>query len=213
MLDARNTLLQHTLVGVFTAILAFVFYSLLGIRWSTTFARISFIFLFIALMIGPIMRLKWTREVKPLSHSWRWRSEFGIWFTITGLIHVCFVLNGRPHWSFIKSLGGGIGGGGYGLASLIGYIALFWALILAATSFGKAIKFLGFETWKWIHNFVYVVFYLVAAHLIYFQFFSSHGGGPDWFGYTSVVMMILVVLFQFLAFLKSASESKEKLRH
>jgi len=212
-MDTRNTLLQHILVAIFSIILLSLFVFVLDIKESTAFARTSFILLFITMGIGPLMKLKKPKDVSsPLKTPWTWRSEFGLWFTITGLLHVVFVLNGRPNWNILKSLGGGIGGGGYGLANLLGYIALIWAVILAITSFGKVIKFLGVKSWKWLHSFAYVLFYLVATHLIYFQFFSNYGGGPDWFGWTAVVMTIIIIGAQSMAFIKTIINKRNTAR-
>ncbi len=209
MMDAKNTFLQHLLVAILSLGLAFVFQTQ-GIGWSTAFARTSFVLLFLTLFIGPFVKLKEPKTVSnPLKSPWYWRSELGIWFTITGLIHFYFVMGGRPKWSIVKVLGGFTGGGGYGLANLLGLIALVLSLILAATSFGKVIRYLGVETWKWLHSFTYVVFYLVATHFIYFQFFSTYGGGPDWFGYLGIVMTILIILLQFSAFVKAVRERQK----
>ncbi len=202
-MDTKNTLLQHFIVAVFTLGLAFVFNHFLGIRWSTSFARVSFILLFLTLLIGPVMKLRKPQAVSsPLKLPWSWRSELGIWFTIASLIHVYFVMGGRPQWDLMKALGGGIGGGGYGLANLIGLVGLVWALVLTATSFGKVIKWLGVESWRWLHSFTYVIFYLVTAHALYFQFFSTYGGGPDGFGYMYLAMFAVITILQLAAFAK-----------
>lgn len=203
-MDAKNTLTQHLAVGAFTLLLAFGFHYLMGVRWSTTFARVSFILLFLTLVIGPATKLKKpSRSFSPLRLPWSWRSELGIWFTIASIAHFYFVMEGRPQWSLVKALGGGVGGGGYGLSNFLGLVALVWSVILTATSFGKVIKALGVESWRWLHSFTYVVFYLVSAHLIYFQFFSTYGGGPDRFGYVSLAMMGVVTGLQAAAFLKT----------
>ncbi len=209
-MDAKNTLVQHIVVGFFTLLLAFGFHYLLSIRWSTAFARVSFILLFLTLIIGPVTKLKKpSRVFSPLQLPWSWRSELGIWFTISSLLHFYFVMGGRPQWNLVKALGGGVGGGGYGLANFIGLLALIWSLILTATSFGKVIKALGIDSWRWLHSFTYVIFYLVSSHLVYFQFFSTYGGGPDRFGYASILMMVLVITLQTGAFLKTVLSEKK----
>lgn len=203
-MDAKNTPLQHLTVGTLALGLAFVFHFLFDTHWATAFARVSFVLLFLTLIIGPLMKLREpTRVSSPLQSPWFWRSELGIWFTLTALAHFYFIMDGRPKWNFVKVLGGGVGGGGYGLANLLGLIALVWALILTTTSFGKVIAFLGVESWKWLHSFAYVIFYLVAGHFIYFQFFSTYGGGPDWFGYTALVMTLTIIALQLAAFTKA----------
>jgi sulfoxide reductase heme-binding subunit YedZ len=196
-MDAKNTLWQHLIVGISSVGLALIFKFLLNNSWSVSFARVSFILLFLVLAIGPIMRMK--KSVKDLESFFTplsWRGELGIWFFITGLTHFIFVLLRRPFSELIK-----IGGGGYGLTNLLGLVALVWALLLAVTSFGTVIKFLGVELWKKLHTLTYVVFYLIAAHFIYFQFFSTYGEvGPDWFGYLAVTMTAIIIILQLIAF-------------
>ncbi|MBD3249823.1 hypothetical protein GF336_07285 [Candidatus Woesearchaeota archaeon] len=211
-IDVKNTLGKHICVGIFSIGLAVILTYLFSIGWSTSFARVSFFLLFFVLIIGPIMRLIRPKEsFSVFERPWTWRGELGIWFVITSLLHFYFVMDkGFIGWSLTKALGGGIGGGGFGLANLIGLIALIMSLILAATSFNKIIKFLGIGPWRWIQSFTYVVFYLVIGHLIYFQFFTTHGSGPDWFGYTSIIMLLIVVVLQAFAFVKTVKESKRE---
>lgn len=207
-MDARNTLVQHTIVGVFSLALVSIFVFLLDVAWSTSFARVSFILLFLTLIIGPVMRLREPTQCStPLATPWSWRGELGIWFTLTALTHFIIVLSGRSFSELIK-----IGGSGYGLTNFIGLIALIWAIILACTSFGKVIAFLGVESWKWIQSFTYVIFYLVSAHFIYFQFFSDYGKiGPDWFGYIAVVMALIIILLQLTAFIITITKHRKEM--
>lgn len=197
-MDIKNTPIQHAIVCTFSLALVLIFKFLLEIHWSTSFGRTSFILLFLILIIGPIMRLKKpTESSSPLATPWSWRGELGIWFTLIALTHFIIVIANRPFSNLIK-----IGGGEFGIANLLGLVALFWALLLAVTSFGKIITFFGVGSWKWLHSLTYVIFYLVSGHLIYFQFFSTHGEvGPDWFGYTAVTMMIIIIALQLIAFI------------
>lgn len=59
---------------------------------------------------------------------------------------------------------------GFGLANLMGLTALVFALSLFATSSDKAVDYLGVSSWKWLHTLGYVVFYLIALHVVYFAF-------------------------------------------
>lgn len=207
-MDARNTLGQHLIVGIFSLGLASIFKFLLDTSWSVSFARVSFILLFLILIIGPIMRLKKPKQTSsPLFAPWSWRGELGIWFTLTAITHFIIVLMGRPLSELIS-----LGGGGYGLSNLLGLVALFWALILAATSFGKVIAFLGVDLWKWLHSLTHAVFYLVSGHFIYFQFFSTYGEiGPDWFGYLAVTMVAIIILLQLVTLLLMITKHRKKL--
>lgn len=209
VVDTQNTLLQHVVVGIFALILAVVFNLVVGMTWSTSFARISFILLFLTLIISPIMRIKKPSEPSdPMKSPWCWRGELGIWFAVTGLVHFYFAMGGHIGWDLSVAFGPG----GYGLANLMGLIALIWAIVLAVTSSNKLINYLGMKSWKWLHSFTYVVFYLVSLHVIYFQFFSEYGlknlGKPNWFGYTAVAMMIILIIMQAVAFVKSVSSNK-----
>src|SRR3989344_4013599 len=108
-MDARNTLRQHIIVGVFSFALVLIFRFLIDIQWSTSFGRVSFILLSLVLLIGPVMKIiKPTHISSPLENPWSWRGELGIWFTITALIHFFIILSGRPFSELIK-----IGGSGY----------------------------------------------------------------------------------------------------
>ena len=139
-------------------------------------------------------------------HPWVWRGELGIWFTITAFMHFLVLALDRPITSFIE-----VGGSGYALANLLGAIALFWALILSATSCSKAIRMLGFNSWKWVQSFAYLIFYLVSCHYIYFQFFSTYGEnpGPNWFGYVALTMTLLVIVLEFTAFFSVIKSQKK----
>jgi methionine sulfoxide reductase heme-binding subunit len=206
-MDIKNTPIQHTIVGIFSLVLVFILKLLLEVPWSTSFGRVSFILLFLILIIGPIMRIKKPAESSsPLATPWSWRGELGIWFTLMALAHFIIIIIDRPLSDLIK-----IGGSGFGLANLLGLVALFWALILMITSFGKIISFLNISSWKWLHSMTYVIFYLVSGHFIYFQFFSTYGEiGPDWFGYIAVTMAIIVMILQLVGFTVAVKKQKEK---
>lgn len=206
MIDAKNTFIQHTIVGAFTILVIFIFVTVFDLPLEKALGRTSFILLFLILIIGPIMKLKKPNRVfTPLAIPWSWRGELGIWFAITALGHFIIIWSENSLADLIK-----IGGGGYGLANFIGLIALLLSLILAATSFGKVIVALGVESWKWLHSFVYVVFYLVSAHFMYFQFFSSYGQvGPDWFGYMAAAMAAIVIILQIAAFITVSLKNKK----
>ena len=56
-----------------------------------------------------------------------------------------------------------------------------------------------------------MLFYLVSGHFIYFQFFSTYGEvGPDWFGYMAVVMAIIIIVLQLIAFIIAVSKHKKE---
>lgn len=208
-MDAKNSLKQHLVVAALSLGAVALFYFALDMSLPMAFARVSFFLLFIILIIGPLKKLM-HKSVKltVMIAAWSWRGELGIWFTITALTHFILLWLDRPLGQMIK-----IGGSGYSLANLIGLVALVWAVLLAITSLNKVILFLGLGVWKWVHSFTYVVFYLSVVHVVYFQFFSTHGEvGPDWFGYAMVTMAVVVVALQFMAFLREVFTHRSKLR-
>src|SRR3989339_1975983 len=96
------------------------------------------------LAIGPLAKL-W----KPAVRLVPWRREMGIWFALLALSHFIRVRD----YAALEP--------GIELPRLLGLIALFWTLILAATSSDRAVNFLGPSSWKWLHVMAYVIFYLV----------------------------------------------------
>lgn len=206
-MDTRNTFTQHLIVGIFALGLTYMFNALLSVEWPTAFGRVSFILLFLTLLIGPAMKLrKPIKASSPLEIPWTWRGELGIWFFLTGLVHFIIIWSERPFTELIR-----IGGSGFALANLMGLVALLLALLLTAASFRKVILYLGVESWKWLHSMTYVVFYLISGHYMYFQFFSTYGEvGPDWFGYMAVIMTLLIIVLQFAAFIKTVAKNHQK---
>jgi len=205
-MDVKNSPAKHFIVSFFSLCFVLIMHFLFNIEWTTSFARTAFILLFIILIIGPLFRIKVpSKKMSPMMNPWSWRGELGIWFTIMALAHFILLLIEQPLTQLIK-----IGGSGYSLTNFIGLIALIISIILSFASLGKVIKFLGVISWKVLHSLTYVVFYLVASHLIYFQFFSSYGKvGPDWFGWISVVAMTLVVILQIIAFVKIVTKQNK----
>jgi sulfoxide reductase heme-binding subunit YedZ len=203
-MDVKNTFTQHCVVGISSILSILILKFILMTTWSQALSRTSVFLLFLVLIIGPLAKLiKPAEGSNTLMMPGSWRGELGIWFAIVALSHFILVLNNIGFPSLIK-----IGGSGFALANLLGLIALIWALILTITSFRKVIVFLGASSWKWINSFVYVIFYLVIAHLVYFQFFSTYGEiGPDWFGYVAVAMAIIVIVLEAIAFVKMTRDN------
>lgn len=209
-MDAKNSPTKHIAVATVSAALIVVFRLLIEMPWPMAFARVSFILLFLILIIGPLQKLKNpAKKASATVAAWSWRGELGIWFTITALVHFILLWIDRSLGQMIR-----IGGSGYGLANVIGLVALVWAVILAITSLNAVIMFLGLKVWKWVHSFTYVVFYLVVAHIAYFQFFSTYGGGvdTDWFGYMMLGMAVIVLVLQCSAFVSVVSAHRKKLQ-
>lgn len=208
-MDAKNSPIQHVVVATLSLAVVAIFRFALDMPWPMAFARVSFIVLFLILIIGPLKKLGRTgKNTMGIAAPWEWRGELGIWFTVTALMHFILLWLDRPLFQMIR-----VGGSGYSLANLLGFVALVWAIVLAITSLQKVIVFLGLAVWKWLHGFTYVVFYLSTAHILYFQFFSTYGedAGPDWFGYTMLVMAILIMLLQAMASITVLAAHRKKI--
>lgn len=179
----------------------------------------SFVLLFLALMIGPLSNL-WKFAQRFLS----WRRELGIWFAVVAVIHGFVILDGWLQWSLMRMMGYefvpqleryALVEPGFGLANLMGLTALFFALVLAATSSDRMVNFLGVDSWKWLHYFAYVVFYISTLHAIYFLFLhfglSGHRPAPDpnWFRWPMVGMALSVVLFQIIGFISVVRRNRK----
>jgi len=171
--------LRHLLMATISVLLVYLVWWV-NSTWSPdmrlwkAFGGASFALLWFTVFIGPIARL-WD----PLTRFITWRRESGIWFVLIGLIHGYLILDGWTRWKFWEFLGYQYvaelsmylrAEPGFGLANLMGLFALILGLILLATSFDKAVGFLGISSWKWINMFAYVIFYMGALHVVYFAF-------------------------------------------
>ncbi len=175
----KTIFLRHLLMASISAILAYLVWQLnstwsLDMRLWKAFGGVTFALLWFTVFIGPMARL-W----RPLTRFITWRRESGVWFFLIGLIHAYLVLDGWARWGFWEFLGYQYAADlsmylraepGFGLANLMGLFALTLGLALAATSFDKAVAFLGISSWKWLQMFAYVIFYISALHVIYFAF-------------------------------------------
>lgn len=175
----REIVLRHVVVAAIAVIVVYAGWQIHGewdpeMRlWKSFGVGSAFLIWFVAL-IGPAARL-WP----PLTRVITWRREFGIWFALVAAVHFYLVWDGWARWDVRELLGFQYVEEldmylrfepGFGLANLMGLTALLLALVLAATSFDRAVSFLGLSSWKWLHSFTYVIFYIVALHSLYYAF-------------------------------------------
>jgi methionine sulfoxide reductase heme-binding subunit len=214
----REVMIRHTAVALTAAALTAAFW--FGrmdwdaeMRTWRAFGVASIVLLFVSLAIGPLARL-W----RPATRALRARREFGVWFAVTAVVHTVLVLDGWVEWDmgrllgyeFIPELGRTARWEpGFGLANLIGLVALAWALVLAATSSNRAVRLLGSPAWKWIHQGAHVIFYLAVLHAAYFLFmhytqsFHRVPPPPNWFRWPLVGLGLTIALLQWAAFVKT----------
>lgn len=166
----------------------------------------SVVLLALSLAIGPAGRL-----FPLLSPLGRWRRQFGIWTALTGLIHtllvlwqwVSFDLGRLMGYEFVPELGRTARlEPGFGLANLMGLVAMAWLLVLLATSSDRAMRRLGPAVWSWVQGFAHVVFYLVVLHAAYFLYMhytlSFHRAVPEpnWFRLPLLLLAGAVLVLQ-----------------
>lgn len=218
MTARTNALTRHVLVAVLAGLLVLAFWATRP-NWSPEMrlwkavGDSSLVLLVLTLAVGPLSRL-----AKPVGALLPWRRETGVWFALTAALHTVLIVDGWARWSVSRFLGyefvPQLGRAarmepGFGLANVLGAVALLWALVLAATSSDAALRRLGPRGWKWLHNASYVVFYLVALHVGYFLFlhytvsFHRQPPPPDWFRLPFLAMSLLVIALQLAAFVRT----------
>lgn len=158
------------------------------IRLEQVYGFLSTIYLYIALMISPLLmlplrealkrQLKFSRRSIGVSAAYfaLLHSGIALWGQIGGLDKLAF-LPAKLVWS--------LSGGGVGLVIL---------LIMAATSFDKVVRGMTFPWWKWLQRLGYAAalltilhVWLIGTHLAY-----------SWAQWTGVIA--LTVLFGFESF-------------
>ncbi len=228
----KELFLRHLLVGSLSFLLVYIVWSL-NSQWSydmrlwKSFGGAAFFLLWFVLFIGPFAKL-YKKANKILS----FRREVGIWFVILALIHGYLILDGWIRWDLYSLIGFQYvdkldlfvrSEPGFGLANLMGLLALFFAIVLFVTSSDKAVSFLGISSWKWLHSLAYVIFYLVLLHMVYYSFIHFNpsleriilqGGlyeypkNPLRFYY--LFLGLLVFLVQALAFVKVVYKQRKR---
>lgn len=228
LLGTRTTkqiFLRHLIVGSLAVFITYFFWASRP-EWSSDmrFWRSvgdgSYVLLFIILILGPLSRL-----FQPMISLLSWRREIGIWFALLALLHSFLILSGWVQWDMLRFLGYEFIPqaeryirleSGFGVANILGIIALFWSVILLVTSSDRAVNFLGISSWKWLHMGAYIIFYLTAVHVAYFMFmhytvsFHRSVPPPNWFRFPSLILALSVFFLQMAAFIKTILSERQK---
>lgn len=131
---------------------------LLFIRLQQAYGLICLLYWYVALMISPLGHAIGKQRMGHINFS---RRAIGVSAFFFGLLHGVVALFGQL---------GGIGQIQY-LPDLFKWSLLFGAvafcilLVLAVTSFDKAIELMTFKRWKLVHRFVYIGGVLVILHI------------------------------------------------
>ncbi|WP_100183253.1 ferric reductase-like transmembrane domain-containing protein [Candidatus Nitrosotenuis aquarius] len=218
--------LRHLIVGLIMSVLVYSFW--LGhyewqqdMRLWKSFGDVGYIFLAFALIIGPLSKLKNGAKFLIL-----WRREVGIWAAVLAIIHGVLIVDGWIKWDVAKFFGyefipqlGRLARlePGFGLANLIGFVAFLWLAVLAITSSDRIMRFLGGQSWKWLHTGSYIVFYLTSIHTSYFLFmhytesFHREIAPQSVFIIPFIVSASAVLVLQFSAYIKMINMRKKHL--
>jgi sulfoxide reductase heme-binding subunit YedZ len=106
-------------------------------RWNRAVGDMSFVLIATSMAIGPLFRL--ITKVRGLI---AWRRELGIYGVLLAIVHLIIILVGWVEWDFIQIFGCQFHPAGFyvmiqhgfGLANVIGLIALVYGIVLALTS-------------------------------------------------------------------------------
>lgn len=210
-----SAMLRHVVVAAATALLVLGFW-FSRMEWSPDMrlwravGDAAAVLLFASLAVGPAGRLS-----RVAGRMLPWRRQVGVWAAMAALAHALLVIDGWARWSLSRFLGYEFVPQlerevrlepGFGLANVIGVVALGWMLLLLATSSDRALRYLGPGAWKWVHNGAHVVFYLVVLHSAYFLFmhytvsFHRPPAPDNWFRFPLLLAGLAVVALQAAAF-------------
>ena len=198
IVDGRNRISYHLIAGLGACVLTTLLWaSDMALKQAT--AATAFVYLLLVMGIGPAMRLWWRPYLRKLPYGipYRWRGELGIWFAAFAALHVLLVWHGRV-WQILPLRH----------SDLVGLVALVWAIGLAATSSGKAMRLLGIKPWKWFQSTgAYVLFSLVAVHTLYHAWLRPRFS-PGMIGYVYGTLLLIVLILQIAAYIKTVLNAK-----
>lgn len=209
---------RHFLVGAVGMALTYFFW-LTRPQWDPEMrlwkavGDASLLMLYATVSIGATARL-WPVAAQLIPY----RREAGIWFGLLALVHTFLILDGWAQWDVLRFLGyefipqfGRLVRlePGFGLANVVGLVAVLMTIPLIATSTDWAVRKLGGSAWKFLHNATYVIFWLVVLHTAYFLFlhYTAHfhrvPPPADWFRLPFVLLTLAVFGLQSFAFIET----------
>ncbi len=180
-------------------------------RWNRAVGDMSLVLIALAMAFGPLSRL-----VPKIRGIMVWRREFGIYGVLLAIVHLVIILAGWIEWDLIQLFGYQfhpqgfyvMTQQGFGLANVIGLIALVYGIVLAVSSSNWSQRVLGGPVWKFLQQSSYVLWMLIVVHTAYFlylHFQDYHKSVPDpnWAQWPFAVLVGGVLLLQIGAFVKT----------
>ncbi|MCF6326171.1 MAG: ferric reductase-like transmembrane domain-containing protein [Devosiaceae bacterium] len=180
-------------------------------RWNRAIGDMSFVMVALSMATGPLSRLiPAFRKLIPF------RRELGIYGIILAAIHTMIILIGWVNWDFWRLFGFELHPAGvyvmvqqgFGMANVIGIIALVYGLVLALSSSNWSQRLLGASVWKFLQQSAYVLWMLIVIHtayFLYFHFLDYHKNTPEpnALQIPFAIMVSTIMLLQLAAFLKT----------
>ncbi len=181
-------------------------------RWNRAVGDMSLVLIGLSMTIGPLARLLTVfRTAVP------WRRELGIYGVLLAVIHTVIILAGWVEWDLIRLFGYELHPvtnryvmfqHGFGLANVIGIVALVYGIVLALTSNDWSQRLLSGSVWKFLQQSAYVLWMLIIIHTAYFMYlhfqdFHRSVPEPNWAQIPFAGLVALVILLQSAAFLKT----------
>lgn len=181
-------------------------------QWNRALADTSLVMVVLSMAIGPLSRL-WT----PFRQAVPWRREFGIYGVLLAFAHAVFILIGWVNLDLMRLIGYEFHPQlqryvmlqhGFGLANIVGVVALAYAAILALTSNNASQRLLGGSVWKFVQQGTYVLWWLSVAHTgyffyLHFQDFHRPTPEPNWAQWPFAILVLSVMALQTAASLRT----------
>ena len=180
--------------------------------WNRAVGDMGLVLIASSIVLGPLARLwKMFRITLP------WRRECGIYGVLLAIIHTVIILDSWIKWDLAQIFGYMLHPQtaqyvmllhGFGLANVIGIVALMYGMVLAASSNDWSQQKLSGSVWKYLQQGVYVLWMLVVVHTgyflyIHFQHFHKEVPDPNWAQLPFAVLVGIVISLQLAAFLKT----------
>lgn len=188
-------------------------------KWNRAFADASIVLIAAVMLVGPLSRL-W-RKANALIP---WRRELGVWGVLASFVHFGFILFGWVELEWQRLFGlvfhpdlqyYVMFDKGFGLANVIGIVAMLYALVLALSSNDFSQRWMSMPVWKFIQQSAYILWALIVAHTAYFLFihfldFHRQTPEPNILQAAFVGLVIVTYGVQYLASLRTWKTRKQR---
>ena len=181
-------------------------------RWNRAFGDMSLVLVALSMAIGPLARLAAVfRPAIP------WRRELGVYGVLLAIIHTVIILAGWVRWDWMRLFGYEFNPQtgvyvmfqhGFGLANVIGILALLYGVVLALASNNWSQRVLSGPVWKHLQQSAYVLWMLIVIHTAYFlylhfQDFHRNLPDPNWAQLPFAILVAAMSGLQLADFLKT----------